>query len=101
MTFLLNLMFCRLGKFDGLYSGEWGEGKGIYMGGEPVFRMLIGLHISGRVVYSGGILTAFCSIAVLKTPVILDLHEEHMHLPKYLFFILTLFCFCSRFIQCY
>ena len=54
MTFLLNLMFFRLGKFDGLYSGEWGEGRGIYMGGGLVFRMLIGLHISGRVVYSRG-----------------------------------------------
>ena len=100
MPFLLNLMFCRLGKFDGLYSGEWGEGRGIY-GRGLVFRMLIGLHISGRVVYSGGILTGFYSIPVLKTRVILDLHEEHMHLRKYLFFILTLFRFCSRFIQCY
>ena len=66
VTFLVNLMFCILGKFDGLIFRER-EGEGhISGGGWLVFGILIGLHVWGRDVYSGGILTGFYSIPVLK-----------------------------------
>ena len=55
--FLVNLMFCRLGKFDGPIFRERGGKRDIY--GGLVFGMSIGLHIWGRGVYSGGILTGF------------------------------------------
>ena len=74
MTFLVNLMFRRLDKFDGfvfgvcgcLWQGEGGGGdEGIYggYGGGLVFRILIGVHILGRGLIYGGVLTAFYGIS--------------------------------------
>ena len=64
LQFLVNLMFRRLGKFDGPIFRERGGKRHIY--GGLVFGMSIGLHIWGRDVYSGDILTGFYSIPVLK-----------------------------------
>ena len=62
--FLVNLVFHRLGKFDGPIFRERGGKRHIY--GGLVFEMSIGLQIWGRGVYSAGILTGFYSIPVLK-----------------------------------
>ena len=61
MTFLVNLMFRRLGKSDGpICGGEGSLGEGIYIGGGGlIFGMLIVLHIwgclSGGLIYGGHI----------------------------------------------
>ena len=62
--FLVNLMFRRLGKFDGPIVREGGGKRHIY--GRLAFGMSIGLHIWERAVYSGGILPGFYGIPVLK-----------------------------------
>ena len=50
MTFLVNLMFGRIDKFDGPIFG----GRAYMRGGELIFEMLIGLHIWGANVIYGG-----------------------------------------------
>ena len=54
------------------------------MYGGLVFGMSIGLQIWGRGEYSGGILTGFYSIPVLKAWRILDLSIDVSELPWYL-----------------
>ena len=72
MTFLANLMFCRLDNFDGPIFGS--GGKGGYMGG-LMFGMLIrlricGAHIRGGLIYGGRIngvlryLSAVCYLVI-------------------------------------
>ena len=49
VTFLVNLMFRRLDKFDGpIFGWGWGWRRGRICGG-CIFGMFIGLHIWGRI----------------------------------------------------
>ena len=59
VTFLVNLLLCRLDKFDGPIFGGGGGGLGRGL----IFWMLIGLHIWGAYIREayiwGGVLTEF------------------------------------------
>ena len=62
MTFLVNMMFRRLDKFDGPIFGGWLEGAGVRIYGGLIFGMLIGLHVWGHIYIRGGVLTGFYGI---------------------------------------
>ena len=60
VTVLVNLMFCRLDKFDGLYSGRRAYIQGTYIRDVNWVTYLGGVYSVG--LYTGSVLTGFYGI---------------------------------------